>query len=122
MADFGVARFESQHGDMTAETGTYRWMAPEVFNFCSLKIHLSYFWYVYVCLWLCANYNQYFSKLPTAPYISCLQRAPIFFFFKLFGGLAADDSYTYVKSSKRCLNTFGLFILSQLDLLIKSPC
>lgn len=32
VADFGVARFESQHGDMTAETGTYRWMAPEVIN------------------------------------------------------------------------------------------
>jgi len=32
VADFGVARIESQHGDMTAETGTYRWMAPEVIN------------------------------------------------------------------------------------------
>lgn len=31
MADFGVARYQSQ-GVMTAETGTYRWMAPEVMN------------------------------------------------------------------------------------------
>lgn len=30
MADFGVARVKSQTGVMTAETGTYRWMAPEV--------------------------------------------------------------------------------------------
>lgn len=30
MADFGVARFQNQGGVMTAETGTYRWMAPEV--------------------------------------------------------------------------------------------
>lgn len=30
VADFGVARFQSQGGVMTAETGTYRWMAPEV--------------------------------------------------------------------------------------------
>lgn len=30
MADFGVARFQDQGGIMTAETGTYRWMAPEV--------------------------------------------------------------------------------------------
>lgn len=30
MADFGVARFQNQEGVMTAETGTYRWMAPEV--------------------------------------------------------------------------------------------
>ncbi|KAL6005495.1 hypothetical protein ACLOJK_006062 [Asimina triloba] len=32
VADFGVARFQSEEGVMTAETGTYRWMAPEVIN------------------------------------------------------------------------------------------
>ncbi|KAL2601814.1 hypothetical protein AAZV13_10G188500 [Glycine max] len=32
VADFGVARFLNQGGVMTAETGTYRWMAPEVIN------------------------------------------------------------------------------------------
>ncbi|XP_043810046.1 serine/threonine-protein kinase STY17 isoform X2 [Manihot esculenta] len=30
VADFGVARVQTQSGVMTAETGTYRWMAPEV--------------------------------------------------------------------------------------------
>ena len=30
VADFGVARVQSMGGVMTAETGTYRWMAPEV--------------------------------------------------------------------------------------------
>lgn len=30
VADFGVARVQSQSGVMTAETGTYRWMAPEI--------------------------------------------------------------------------------------------
>ncbi|XP_024526089.1 serine/threonine-protein kinase STY8 isoform X2 [Selaginella moellendorffii] len=30
VADFGVARIQDQDGIMTAETGTYRWMAPEV--------------------------------------------------------------------------------------------
>ncbi|KAI4317000.1 hypothetical protein L6164_024915 [Bauhinia variegata] len=30
LADFGVARMQDQSGIMTAETGTYRWMAPEV--------------------------------------------------------------------------------------------
>jgi serine/threonine protein kinase len=30
VADFGVARVKSESGVMTAETGTYRWMAPEV--------------------------------------------------------------------------------------------
>ncbi|GBG83601.1 hypothetical protein CBR_g37405 [Chara braunii] len=30
IADFGVARIKVHNGIMTAETGTYRWMAPEV--------------------------------------------------------------------------------------------
>ncbi|KZV33176.1 putative serine/threonine-protein kinase drkC, partial [Dorcoceras hygrometricum] len=30
IADFGIARVQLQSGVMTAETGTYRWMAPEV--------------------------------------------------------------------------------------------
>ncbi|XP_057962934.1 serine/threonine-protein kinase STY8-like [Malania oleifera] len=30
VADFGVARVQAESGVMTAETGTYRWMAPEV--------------------------------------------------------------------------------------------
>ncbi|WOL18901.1 serine/threonine-protein kinase STY46 [Canna indica] len=30
VADFGVARVKADSGVMTAETGTYRWMAPEV--------------------------------------------------------------------------------------------
>ncbi|KAI8536930.1 hypothetical protein RHMOL_Rhmol10G0295000 [Rhododendron molle] len=30
VADFGVARVQTQPGVMTAETGTYRWMAPEL--------------------------------------------------------------------------------------------
>uniref|UniRef100_A0A0E0HVP8 Protein kinase domain-containing protein n=1 Tax=Oryza nivara TaxID=4536 RepID=A0A0E0HVP8_ORYNI len=30
VADFGVARVKAESGIMTAETGTYRWMAPEV--------------------------------------------------------------------------------------------
>ncbi|KZV19164.1 hypothetical protein F511_38460 [Dorcoceras hygrometricum] len=30
VADFGVARVRAETGVMTAETGTYRWMAPEV--------------------------------------------------------------------------------------------
>jgi hypothetical protein len=41
IADFGVSRHRSQEGDMTAETGTYRWMAPEVccrFICCSFPL------------------------------------------------------------------------------------
>lgn len=32
VADFGIARFQNREGIMTAETGTYRWMAPEVID------------------------------------------------------------------------------------------
>nr|GEY56261.1 serine/threonine-protein kinase STY46-like [Tanacetum cinerariifolium] len=39
VADFGVARFQNQEGVMTAETGTYRWMAPEVSLLCSFYFH-----------------------------------------------------------------------------------
>jgi len=36
LADFGLAREETLTEMMTAETGTYRWMAPEVSPFlCS---------------------------------------------------------------------------------------
>ncbi|KAK8585214.1 hypothetical protein V6N13_139149 [Hibiscus sabdariffa] len=46
IADFGVARVQAQPGVMTAETGTYRWMAPEVvlnllYNFIQLSDILS---------------------------------------------------------------------------------
>lgn len=37
IADFGVARVQTQSGVMTAETGTYRWMAPEVSNLDSFS-------------------------------------------------------------------------------------
>ena len=30
LSDFGLARFFEEGGAMTAETGSYRWMAPEV--------------------------------------------------------------------------------------------
>ena len=39
IADFGVARVLVQSGVMTAETGTYRWMAPEVCLSLFLVVH-----------------------------------------------------------------------------------
>lgn len=61
VADFGVARVKAQSGVMTAETGTYRWMAPEVslllcelFDFYNAHI-LSFF--------LCID-----SLIPSFPY------------------------------------------------------
>lgn len=38
LADFGLAREETLTEMMTAETGTYRWMAPEVWTFTLQKL------------------------------------------------------------------------------------
>ncbi|XP_028059683.1 sperm motility kinase-like, partial [Camellia sinensis] len=37
LADFGLAREESLTEMMTAETGTYRWMAPELYSTVTLR-------------------------------------------------------------------------------------
>jgi serine/threonine protein kinase len=37
LADFGLAREESVEEMMTAETGTYRWMAPELYSTVTLR-------------------------------------------------------------------------------------
>ena len=42
VADFGVARVQTQSGVMTAETGTYRWMAPEVYRLHWTLCHRPY--------------------------------------------------------------------------------
>lgn len=59
MADFGVARFQNNGGVMTAETGTYRWMAPEVgppFNSLDVLMYIVYLGRYgapkYFCWWL----------------------------------------------------------------------
>ncbi|KAF8406672.1 hypothetical protein HHK36_008762 [Tetracentron sinense] len=38
VADFGVSRVQAQSGVMTVETGTYRWMAPEVVDESRIKV------------------------------------------------------------------------------------
>lgn len=47
VADFGVARVHSQSGVMTAETGTYRWMAPEV-EYCHNVDYFSFCIFEYI--------------------------------------------------------------------------
>lgn len=42
VADFGVARVQTESGVMTAETGTYRWMAPEVLLLCLVIFFLAF--------------------------------------------------------------------------------
>lgn len=61
VADFGVARVKAQSGVMTAETGTYRWMAPEV------------------SLWLCELFDLYYAHI----YLSSCVLTIRYHFFRL---------------------------------------
>ena len=65
IADFGVARVEASNpSDMTGETGTLGYMAPEVFDFNCLFLTLkmdpwrSYPLYQYVFAWKLLSYKQ----------------------------------------------------------------
>lgn len=53
LADFGLAREESLTEMMTAETGTYRWMAPEV-TMLLLNPQILFF----LCVCLCLNWKN----------------------------------------------------------------
>ncbi|XP_040998672.1 serine/threonine-protein kinase STY8-like isoform X2 [Juglans microcarpa x Juglans regia] len=59
VADFGVARFQTQGGTMTAETGTYRWMAPEVINHQPYNQKADVFSFAIVLWELVTAKNQY---------------------------------------------------------------
>lgn len=52
VADFGVARVCNHSGIMTAETGTYRWMAPEV---CVCVYFCVYILNYFLSCWLNPN-------------------------------------------------------------------
>jgi serine/threonine protein kinase len=49
VADFGVARVQAQTGIMTAETGTYRWMAPEVVLYHVILFYFAITYYAAAC-------------------------------------------------------------------------
>ncbi|KAG2695235.1 hypothetical protein I3843_07G005800 [Carya illinoinensis] len=56
VADFGLARVQAQSGVMTAETGTYRWMSPEVCIVPSITLIFCLYFLHYCmmqdfCLW-----------------------------------------------------------------------
>ncbi|KAH9694535.1 serine/threonine-protein kinase STY46 [Citrus sinensis] len=59
VADFGVARVKAQSGVMTAETGTYRWMAPEENCFeCIKRQSINCLSLHFI---LCVSYKVYFA-------------------------------------------------------------
>lgn len=62
VADFGVARFQNEEGIMTAETGTYRWMAPEVINH-QLYNHKADVFSFAIVLWELATSRVPYDKM-----------------------------------------------------------
>ncbi|XP_042433218.1 serine/threonine-protein kinase STY17-like isoform X2 [Zingiber officinale] len=62
VADFGVARFQNEEGIMTAETGTYRWMAPEVINH-QLYDHKADVFSFAIVLWELATSRVPYEKM-----------------------------------------------------------
>ncbi|XP_074566620.1 serine/threonine-protein kinase STY17-like [Curcuma longa] len=62
VADFGVARFQNEEGIMTAETGTYRWMAPEVINHLLYDYKADVFSFAIV-LWELATSRVPYDKM-----------------------------------------------------------
>ncbi|XP_015575658.1 serine/threonine-protein kinase STY46 isoform X3 [Ricinus communis] len=79
VADFGVARVEDQSGVMTAETGTYRWMAPEVIEHKPYGRKVDVFSFSIVLWELLTGKLPYEHLSPLQAAISVVQQA----YFKL---------------------------------------
>ncbi|XP_021898624.1 serine/threonine-protein kinase STY46-like isoform X2 [Carica papaya] len=70
VADFGVARFQNEEGVMTAETGTYRWMAPEVWKL--FYLFRTFFWSSGYLLHIWSSTHCFMVGI-TPPFVSLLR-------------------------------------------------
>ncbi|KAI5080875.1 hypothetical protein GOP47_0004058 [Adiantum capillus-veneris] len=73
IADFGVARIEVQSEDMTPETGTYRWMAPEMMQNRSYTHKVDVYSFGIV-LWELVTGNIPFQKMTAVQAASAVVR------------------------------------------------
>jgi len=74
VADFGVSRMIDHEGNMTAETGSYRWMAPEVIEHLEYDSSVDVFGFG-ITLWELLNNRVPYSHLtPLQAAIGVLQR------------------------------------------------
>uniref|UniRef100_A0A2P2LPG3 non-specific serine/threonine protein kinase n=1 Tax=Rhizophora mucronata TaxID=61149 RepID=A0A2P2LPG3_RHIMU len=74
VADFGVARVQAQSGVMTAETGTYRWMAPEVIEHKSYDHKADVFSFGIVLWELLTGELPYFYLTPLQAAVGVVQK------------------------------------------------
>ncbi|KAH0973152.1 hypothetical protein GBA52_025308 [Prunus armeniaca] len=75
VADFGVARVQTQSGVMTAETGTYRWMAPEVIEHKPYAHKADVFSFGIVLWELLTGQLPYSSLTPLQAAVGVVQKA-----------------------------------------------
>jgi serine/threonine protein kinase len=64
VADFGVARRMSSTGEMTAETGTYRWMAPEVIKHAKYDERIDVYSFA-IILWELLTSRLPYADMPS---------------------------------------------------------
>ncbi|KAL8253437.1 hypothetical protein R6Q59_037130 [Mikania micrantha] len=74
VSDFGVARVQNKSGIMTAETGTYRWMAPEVIEHRPYNHKADVFSFGIVMWELLAKKLPYTSLTPLQAAIGVVQK------------------------------------------------
>ncbi|CAM6085958.1 unnamed protein product [Calypogeia fissa] len=74
VADFGVARVQDQRGIMTAETGTYRWMAPEVIEHKTYDRKIDVFSFAIVLWELLTGRLPYADLTPLQAAVGVVQK------------------------------------------------
>ncbi|CAN8271244.1 unnamed protein product [Cochlearia groenlandica] len=74
VGDFGVARVQIESGVMTAETGTYRWMAPEVIEHKPYSHKADVFSYAIVIWELLTGHIPYQFMTPLQAAIGVVQK------------------------------------------------
>ena len=74
IADFGVARVLTENGNMTAETGTYRWMAPEVIEHRPYNIKADVFSFGIVVWELLTGQVPYLGLTPLQAAVAVVQK------------------------------------------------
>lgn len=79
VADFGVARVQSQSGIMTAETGTYRWMAPEIIEHKPYDKKADVFSFGIVLWELLTGKVPYADMTPLQAAVGVVQKVILFF-------------------------------------------
>ncbi|PIA56746.1 hypothetical protein AQUCO_00700834v1 [Aquilegia coerulea] len=95
VADFGVARVQTQSGVMTAETGTYRWMAPEVIEHKPYDYKADVFSFGIVLWELLTGKLPYEYLTPLQAAVGVVQKVIMVFNIIIISKISACVGYQY---------------------------